>query len=269
MRQHSRALRGPQPAPVPDRAEPHDLPPTLTWPGTPGPLIGLTAATEPVYLAPDAGHTLVLTTAGGGTSVLLRTLAAQWAATGTSVDLIDDAFQHTWAHAAQRITLHHTADAIHARLNYLADIVRRPPPASPPARHAVVIDNGPDPELLETFREHPAPGATSLDALTTILAHGRPHGIQVVLARYELPPALTMTARDLFTTRLLGHASANAWRQAGAAGRRPRRPAGPGRMHILRPGTAPTPVQVIHLTEQQAAALAATPNPNDPGRSPR
>lgn len=231
----------------------------------PGPLIGVTDSAAPVYLGPGSGHALLVAWPGTGATTVLRTLAAQYARRGTQVDILDVAGQHTWARAQERVHLYEDAASVHRRLYQLADQVRAE--RSGPAR-TVLVESDQTVTALLRFRHYPVPGGTGLDALTTVLAAGRLHGIRVVMACRAVPAPLGHVARDLFTTRLLAAPTPRTWHLVGPPGAPApqEEPFRVGRMHLVGTGSDEL-VQLLRLTDLQAAHLATTPA--NAARAPR
>ncbi|WP_274036630.1 hypothetical protein [Streptomyces sp. MMBL 11-1] len=231
----------------------------------PGPVLGVDANAVPAYLGPGSGHVLLVAWPGTGSTTGLRTLAAQYARRGTQVDILDVSGQHAWARAQQRVQLYEDAASVHRRLYQLAAQVRAE--RSGPARTVLVESNQTVTSLLR-FRHYPDPGGTGLDALTTVLATGRLHGIRVVMACRAVPEPWGHLARDLFSTRLLSAPTPRTWQLVGPPGAPAPQtePFRVGRMHLVGTGGDGL-VQLLRLTDLQAAHLAATP----PGaaRAPR
>ncbi|MFI1189204.1 hypothetical protein [Streptomyces californicus] len=222
--------------------------------------------TMPAYLGPGAGHVLLVAWPGTGSTTGLRTLAAQYARRGTQVDILDVSGQHAWARAQQRVHLYGDAASVHRRLYQLAAQVRAG--RSGPAR-TVLVESGQTVTSLLRFRHYPDPGGTGLDALTTVLASGRLHGIRVVMACRAVPEPWSHLARALFTTRLLAAPTPRTWQLAGRPGAPApqKEPFRVGRMHLVDSGGDQL-LQLLRLTDLQAAHLAATP-PASPRRRRR
>ncbi|MFF9785677.1 hypothetical protein [Streptomyces nigrescens] len=223
-----------------------------------GPLIGLAAGDKAVSLGPAAGHTLAVAWPGMGSTTLLRSLGAQFAARGLRIDILDTQHQHTWAHDLDQVTVFEDADRIHRHLYRLADEVRDGTAAGP---RVVLIESTPTTDELLKFRYHPRPGGLGLDALTTVLAGGQLVGIRVVMACRDVPEPFGHVVRDLFTTRLLAHPTPRTWH---LAGRLPSQPlplssAGlPGRLHQIT-ATGTTALQAAYLSDGDARTLAQHP----------
>ncbi|MEY9839512.1 hypothetical protein [Streptacidiphilus sp. EB103A] len=247
---------------VPDRVLLADLPIPLT-PST-DPLIGLAAGNQPVHLTPAHGHTLVVMPSGYGASSLLQNVAAQLAATGVRVDILDFQNEQGWAHGVDGITHWSEPLVIHAFLQDLAEQVRKQPTApAPAARTRVLIVETAVAHDLPRFRRGPGYAAAPLDALVAILAHGRPHGLHVIMSAYGVPQPLRAPARHLLTTRILANPDMGTWAALAAPGER--RPTDNsdhvGRARLLGPNAARTELQLLYLTGQQALDLATGNHP--------
>lgn len=241
----------------------------------PDPLLGLAAGDAPVRLGAKDGHLLAVTGDGYGATSLLRTLGAQLAAAGVPVDILDVAYQHGWAHQIPHATVHGTPPAIATFLQQRADDIRGTAGAGP--RRVVLVENDLAADVLNSLRTaEPAPGtggtpvlpSSPLEDLIAVLAHGLPHGTQVVLACRQIPGPLRAAARDLFATRLLHAPATSTWTAVGVGRHRGALARRPGRYQLVREAAAPTAVQALHLTDQQAAVIAAFTTPTS-ARSPR
>ena len=242
---------------VPASVTPDTLPPTST--ASAHPLIGLAAGQIPVHLTPEHGHTLAVMPPGHGSTTLLRTIAAQLAATGTQVAILDTHFEHDWARHVPAITRFHDPDHIRVFLQNLAEELREAPDQLVTARRdrALLIETAGTTDLL-AFQHGPGRPGSGIDALVPILRLGRPHGLQVVMTSYTVVQPLHASSRQLFTSRLVAHPSCETWQHLAAPGER--RPPGrrhPGRLHLLGADAARTDLQVLNLTGQQALDLAA------------
>ncbi|OEV13739.1 hypothetical protein [Streptomyces nanshensis] len=220
------------------------------WSQDVDPVIGLAAGDEPVRLTPADGHTLALVPPGMGATTLLRTLGAQLARHGVHVDLFDTVGEHRWATGLPHLTRYDDPEEMHHQLYHLAHAAQSSQADRRDRRHAVLIEERALAEM-DAFHHTPWPGARGMDALITLLAHGRPHGFQVVLACPHVPPSLTPQASLLVTTQLLGEPPSH-------------RDLRPGRMRLVSPRRV-TAVQVLHLSEPEATHLALTGAPGADG----
>ncbi|NJP74824.1 hypothetical protein [Streptomyces sp. C1-2] len=234
------------------------------------PLIGLAAGNQPVRLTPAGGHLLLVAPAGMGTSTVLRTLGAQHLAAGGHLDILDVHLgEHPWARGLERVSYLDTAETIAAHLRGLAHQAwRRAGAGRPgPQRLVLVEDSGATGALHHHLDARP--NGTPLDALTAVLAHGRPAGMQVALACQAIPPALAHITADLFTTRLLIAPDEDTWQRAGgtAATCPPPGSSRPGLWyHCTAAGTRQ--IRAARLDEDAATTWAAGPTPSRSGRRP-
>ncbi|MFI1312844.1 hypothetical protein ACH4TS_22270 [Streptomyces albidoflavus] len=184
------------------------------------PLIGLDADGNGVHLTPGDGHVLTVAPPGHGTTELLRTLGVQALAAGHHLDILDvHHAEHPWARGLERVTYVDDPDQLHRHLRGLAHQARnRALTGRPGPRRLLLVESDGTTTALLDHQADPRPNGVALDALTAVLAHGRPAGIQVVLACRELPGALRHLTRDLFSTRLLNAPSERTWISAGLSG---------------------------------------------------
>ncbi|WP_217225949.1 ATP-binding protein [Streptomyces anulatus] len=221
------------------------------------PLIGLAAGNQPLRLAPQDGHLLLVAPPGLGTSTVLRALGAQHLAAGGHLDILDTHIVgQAWARRLDRVRYLDEPQAIAVHLHGLAHQARRRAEAGRPGPARLVLVESLTPEVLLDHHLDARPNGTPMDALTALLAHGRQAGTQVVLAcRHEIPPPLRHIAADLFTTRLLIEPSADTWLQAGgtAATHPQHEDPHPGRWHHLN-AAGSRELRAAHLDEADAAA---------------
>ncbi|MFJ4700543.1 hypothetical protein ACIP5N_21810 [Streptomyces sp. NPDC088768] len=224
------------------------------------PLIGLGTEGNAVHLTPEDGHVLTVAPYGAGTTELLRTLGAQALAAGHHVDILDiHHVEHPWARDLEHVTYVDEPDQLHRHLLGLAHQARnRALGRRPGPRRLLLVESDGTHAALLGPQADPRPNGGALEALTAVLAHGRPAGIQVVLACKELPGPLRHLTRDLFSTRLLNAPSPRTWSSAGLAGLPlPDGPAPrPGLWHhITRDGTHRF-VQAARISQHDATAFA-------------
>ncbi|GAA3087116.1 hypothetical protein GCM10020000_87340 [Streptomyces olivoverticillatus] len=87
-----------------------------------GPLLGLADGDQPVTLNPEAENVLVATGPGGGTTTVLRSLAAQAIARGAVVDVLDPTgAAHAWTKKLPRTATYVRIPELH---DYLLDTAR-------------------------------------------------------------------------------------------------------------------------------------------------
>lgn len=224
------------------------------------PLIGLDAEGAGVHLTPGDGHVLAVAPAGMGTTVLFSTLGVQALAAGQHLDILDVHHRaHAWARGLDRVTYVDDPDQLHRHLLGLAHQARnRAAQGRPGPRRLLLVEND---GTTSALLDHPDPrrNGVALDALTTVLAHGRLAGIQVVLACRDLPGPLNHLTRDLFSTRLLIEPSERTWISAGLNGRRRPPSTGyrPGLWHHLTRAGEHRLVRAAHISQDDAAAFAS------------
>ncbi|KFG71451.1 hypothetical protein FM21_34865 [Streptomyces mutabilis] len=234
--------------------------------GSEHPLIGLDAEGNAVHLTPGDGHVLIVAPPGAGTTELLRTLGVQALAAGHHLGILDvHHVEHTWARELERVTYVDDPDHLHRHLLGLAHQSRnRALQGRPGPRRLLLVESDGTTTTLLDHQADPRPNGVALDALTAVLAHGRPAGIQVVLACRDIPDALRHLTRDLFSTRLLNAPSERTWISAGLSslpmpdGPAPR----PGLWHHLTRDGTHRFVQAARISEHVAAdyaRLAACP----------
>lgn len=228
--------------------------------GSEHPLIGLDFEGNGVHLNPGDGHVLTVAPPGTGTTVLLRTLGVQALAAGHHLDILDVHHEaHGWARGLERVTYVDDPDQLHRHLLGLAHQARnRAMKGLPGPRRLLLVESDGTTTALLDHQADPRPNGVALDALTAVLAHGRPAGIQVVLACRELPGALRHLTRDLFSTRLLNAPSERTWISAGLS--RLPMPVGPAPRpglwhHVTRDGTHRF-VQAAYISQHAAADFA-------------
>ncbi|MFK0047925.1 cell division protein FtsK [Streptomyces sp. NPDC090741] len=243
----------------------------------PDPLIGLAVDDRPLTLDPDQGHLLVATGAGGGTTTVLRSLAAQALARGARADFLDLRHaEHAWAHGLPDSRHLTNVAAIHDHLLLTANALREQTPvlgAGWASRHVLVIEELST--LVAELRQYwtrtrpetqleEAPG---VEALELLLQAGRAYGVTVLAGDAGgTIPGSGAHGPAAFATRILGHVSWTTWRRAAADAPAPPYSEIPGRLHLVTRDTKPTSFQALHLTSGEARALAA---PESAGRARR
>ncbi|MFE6272234.1 cell division protein FtsK [Streptomyces goshikiensis] len=235
---------------------------------SPDPLLGLAAGDQPVVLDADRSHLLVATRPGGGTTSLLRSLAAQAMARGARADFLDlRRVEHAWAHGLPDSRHLTTVAAIHDYLLLTANALRERPHAGSSgwaSRHLLVVEEL-DILIAELRRywtrtrpETQLDEAPGVEALEVLLASGRAHGLTILAgdAGGSLPGGRAH-GPAAFGTRILGHLSPTSWRRAAAGIEAPPTSEIPGRLHLVTRTNKITPFQALYLTPDEARALAA------------
>ncbi|MFD7553563.1 cell division protein FtsK [Streptomyces sp. NPDC059835] len=234
----------------------------------PDPLIGLAADDQPVTLDAGQGHLLVATGAGGGTTSVLRSLAAQALARGARADFLDlRRAEHAWAHGLPDSRHLANIAAIHDHLLLTANALREQTPASGTgwtSRHFLVVE-----ELstlvaelrrywTRTRPETQLEEAPGVEALELLLQAGRAYGVTVLAgdAGGTLPGS-GAHGPSAFGTRILGgQVSGTTWRRAAAGVQAPAYSEIPGRLHLVTRDKLTT-FQALYLTPDEARILAA------------
>ncbi|MEV6421846.1 cell division protein FtsK [Streptomyces sp. NPDC051662] len=230
-------------------------------------LIGLAAGDQPVTLPSDTGHVLVATGSGGGTTTVLRSLAAQALARGANTDFLDITYcEHRWADGLPGARYLTDVAAIHDYLLIAAanlnDVPRSVPGSGWGARHVLFVE-----ELsrladalrsywIESRPETQLDEAPGVEALSLLLTSGRAYGWTILAGDTggAVPGPGPLHHRN-FRTRILGYGSQRLWRQLSSGHDAP--PYSPviGRFHLISDRSA-TPLQALYLTETEARAAA-------------
>ncbi|WP_331750775.1 cell division protein FtsK (plasmid) [Streptomyces globisporus] len=238
----------------------------------PGLLIGLGPGDRPVTLPDGTRHVLVATGAGGGTTSVLRSLAAQAIARGARTDFLDITYgEHRWAEGLPGVRCLGDVAAIHDYLLLAAADLnnRRHDPAESDwgSRRVLVVE-----ELarladalrrywLDTRPETQLDEAPGVEALSILLTSGRAYGWTVLAGDTGgIVPGRGPLHHRHFPTRILGYGSRLLWRQLAAGQSAPPRQPVTGRFHLFA-DRASTPLQALYLTEAQARATASSPSP--------
>lgn len=245
--------------------DPHTVTALTTAPGRI--LVGLADGDQPHYLRDE--HVLVATGGAGGTTTLLRSIAAQALRQGRSVDLLDldrRRPSHPWAQHVPGARLHSSAAEVQALVLDLRDELLRSPErddSTEDGQRLLVIENAD--RVLDALRQHylveqpdtQAEEAPAVEALAELLYFGRAHGLQIVAASARgIPPHLGVSLREQFTTRIVACAGTSLWtRIAPEIWPVPPNSIIPGRMHLVRDDTAYR-LQALYLSEAEAHAWA-------------
>ncbi|MEV4927082.1 hypothetical protein [Streptomyces roseoverticillatus] len=259
----------------------------------PAPLIGLGSLGKRISVDLDAEspHVLVSAGAGGGKSVILRTIAAQLIRNGARAFVLDyKRISHPWARGVPGVTYCRDIAEIHdalielgmegRRRTYLAEqLGEDADPAAVGRRLAILLEevNATMKQLArywEKTRQNRDPKISpAIDALAEILFMGRQVRLHVLLV------AQSATARALggpemrenFATRVLARYSQNAWRMlAPEITPAPKSTTHVGRTQVVLGGTAHE-TQVLFMTHAEARAWAMRHRqrrPSDNGEDP-
>ncbi|MFK0142545.1 cell division protein FtsK [Streptomyces murinus] len=231
------------------------------------PLLGLADGDRPVLLPNGTGHLLVAAGAGGGTTSVLRALAAQALALGARVDVIDPSGAHTWARDLPSVTYLTQIAAVHDHL--LLTVAALQDGCAHwdggwPGRRVLLIENtstiayGLRQYWLHTRPETQLEEAPGVEALAVLLATGPSFGVQIFAGnpRGDIPGLQHVPTQQVFTTRLLACGGPALWKRVAPEIWAP--PASslvPGRLHLAADGRA-TAVQGLYVTDDEARALA-------------
>ncbi|MEU5900346.1 cell division protein FtsK [Streptomyces venezuelae] len=230
-------------------------------------LLGLSTDDQAHYL--DDTHVLVATGGAGGTTTVLRSIAAQARRLGARVDILDldrRRPSHPWAHNLEGIRVHDRPDQAHALLHELRRGLLHAADefdGTWAARRLLVIEH--TDRLLDALRQHyllaqpdtQAEEAPAVEALAELLQVGRARGLQIIAgSAHSSPPPKGQQIRDAFPTRLVAYAGTGLWgRVAPEVWPVPPYSVIAGRMHLVRDGAA-TRLQTLYLSESQARAWA-------------
>ena len=237
--------------------------------GLDAPLLGLADGDRPVLMPEDAGHVLVGTGSGGGTTTLLRTTAAQALARGAEVDVLDvGGSAHRWAAGLPRVTYLSRIGAVHQRLLLAAASLKdgtRSWDGGWPARRVLLLENvatlayGLRQHWLHTRPETQLDEAPGVEALALLLAAGPEFGVQILAGnpRGDLPGIQPAPVSALFSTRVLACGGTVLWKRvAPEIWVPPVCSATAGRMHVVA-DRAVTAFQALQLSDREARALAS------------
>ncbi|MEU3787452.1 hypothetical protein [Streptomyces sp900129855] len=216
----------------------------------------------------NAPHILICTGAGGGSTTILRTLTAQFLHQGAHALVLDTPrISHLWATELPTVTHRGNVAGIHDALVGLAtELQRRTDLADhhderldDVPRLMVVFDRADDTlrhlaRYWETFRQEGEPKKSpAITALEDVLYEGRQARIHVLYNGRASGGGLTASAREQFATVILARVGTHTWqRLAPIAGPAPKNSAHPGRVHVVRDGTAHQ-TQALILTDIEAA----------------
>ncbi|MFF8786910.1 cell division protein FtsK [Streptomyces sp. NPDC015125] len=238
-------------------------PPLLVSPDL---LLGLAAGDRPVTVPDRTDHVLVATGAGGGTTTVLRSLAAQALARGAQADILDLTHaEHTWAREIPGARHLNDVAEVHDYLMIAAGGLRNDRQESSDGwggRRVLVIEELAG--LVEALRaywlltrpETQLQEAPAVEALALLLASGRVCGWTILAGDTggSLPGPGAVSPRE-FSTRILGYGSSLLWRRLAPGVPAPEPSARIGRFHVIEGGAA-TPFQALYLTSAEARAFA-------------
>ncbi|MFI0742472.1 cell division protein FtsK [Streptomyces sp. NPDC021100] len=233
----------------------------------PGPLIGLADGDEPVTLSAEPENVLVATGPGGGTTTVLRTLAAQALARGAAVDVLDPTgTAHPWTKKLPGAATYSRISHIHDYLLQTAQsLTSAPRGARGWAGRRVIVLESCDQVVyaLRQFWGHTRPDSQledspAIEALARMMVAGPSRNLQVLAdsPRGTVPALHDLPADEVFPLRISAYSSASVWaRMAPDIWPAPRYSLTPGRMHAVADRQV-TALQALFLTPGEARALA-------------
>ncbi|OEV13740.1 hypothetical protein [Streptomyces nanshensis] len=240
------------------------------------PLLGLAGGDRPVHLPAGADHVLIATGSGGGTTSVLRALAAQVLARGAELDvLVPGTGAHRWAEHLPHVTYLSTIEAIHDRLLIAAaglnDGTRQW--SGWRGRQVILIEDVTTLVYgLRQYWQHTRPEtqleeAPGIEALVLLLFHGPARGVQILAgnARGDFPGTEGRPVSSLCPTRVLANGGIALWqRVAPEVWPVPPPSIVAGRVHLAMPGRPVTTLQALYLDDREARALARqAPTPGE------
>ncbi|MFE1190095.1 cell division protein FtsK [[Kitasatospora] papulosa] len=232
------------------------------------PLLGLADGDRPLLLPAAAGHVLVAAGAGGGTTSVLRSLAAQALALGAHVDVIDPGgTAQNWASGLPGVTYLSRIAAIHDHL--LITVAALQDGCTDwtgdwSGRRVIVVENTSSiTHGLRQYWTHTRPEtqleeAPGVEALAVLLATGSSFGVQVLAGnpRGDIPGLGHVPTHQVFTTRLIACGGPALWKRvAPEIWAPPASSVVPGRMHLIADGRT-TAMQGLYLTDDEARTFA-------------
>lgn len=229
-------------------------------------LIGLGTDRQPVCfdLDTDSPHVLVCSASGGGTSTVLRTLAAQSLHHSGDVLVLDTKrISQSWARGLQGVTYRRDIADIHdALLGLRAELTRHVDEHGEAADlpHLAVVFESAGHTLRQLARhwdkvrqEGEPKTSPAVNAYEELLFAGREARIHILAGAQSYSAAL---GREQFSTVLLGRVTTRTWSQAAPqVATVPKASTHPGRFHTVQRSTA-HPTQVLLMSETEAAAWA-------------
>ncbi|WJY43178.1 FtsK/SpoIIIE domain-containing protein (plasmid) [Streptomyces sp. P9-2B-2] len=233
-------------------------------------LIGLTTDGQPVCVDLDneSPHVLVCSARGGGTTTILRTLAAQLLHHGAHALVLDlKQISHQWASDLPTVTyrtdiadIHDALVGLRAELQHRIDRIDQHGGADDLPRLTVVFEAA-DHTLRKlarywaTVREKGDPKTSpAVDALHELLFAGRQARMYVFFDGHAANTTLGREGREQFSTVVLGRVTTRTWDQlAPQVDTTPKSNTHPGRVHVVQ-GFTVHPTQVLLMTDAEAAA---------------
>ncbi|MFE9851445.1 hypothetical protein ACFYPN_22005 [Streptomyces sp. NPDC005576] len=227
-------------------------------------LIGLGTDGQPVCvdLDVDSPHVLVCSASGGGTSTVLRTLAAQFLHHDGDVLVLDTKrISQSWTRGLQRVTYRCDIADIHdALLGLRVELTRHVDEngETDDLPHLAVVFESAGHTLRQLARHWDnirqageAKTSPAVDAYEEILFAGREARIHILAGAQNYRPRL---GREQFSTVLLGRVTTRTWSQAAPqVATVPKSSTRPGRFHNVQHSTA-HPTQVLFMTDAEATA---------------
>ena len=230
-------------------------------------LIGLAEGDTPVTFTPQDGNLLVCTGSGGGTTAVLRALAAQSAALGADVEVLDPSpHGHPWADGLANATAIRRIEDAHELLLARAAALTATRAEDPgwTGRRVLVLENTATLVFgLRQYWYHTRPEtqlreAPAVTALAQLLAAGPDRGVHTLAGnpRGDLP-GLAAGTGTAFGHRLLGSVGHAVWhRAAPEVWAIPALSYHPGRLHLAADRTLTT-LQALYVDHDEAHHLAA------------
>jgi DNA segregation ATPase FtsK/SpoIIIE and related proteins len=235
-------------------------------------LIGLGADGQPVTVDWDteSPHVLVCSASGGGTSTILRTLAAQLLHHGAHTVVLDPKrISQTWASGIDSVTYCRDIETIHdALVDLRAELHRR---IAHIDQHGDCDDLPRLTVLLEVahhtlrqltrywkVRQANDPKASpAVEAFHELLLASRAARMHVLFGGQLDTTPLGAMVCEQFSTVVLGRVTTRTWgRLAPQIRPAPKGSTRPGRVHVVQGATA-HPMQVLLMTDTEAADWAA------------
>ncbi|MET9656757.1 hypothetical protein [Streptomyces sp. NPDC006510] len=242
-------------------------------------LIGLADDGQPVCVDLDGEgpHVLVCSGTGGGTTTVLRTLAAQLLHDGSHGLVLDlKRISHRWASGVPGVTycrdiadIHNALVGLRAELQRRLHLMNQDGDVDDLPRLTVVFDAaditlGQLARYWDTVREKGDPKTSpAVDALEYVLFAGPKARIHILVGT-QLTKGVLGEWRENFSTVVLGRVTTRTWKHLAPEVRpAPEPTTQPGHVHVVQRSNI-HPTQVLLLTDDEAAAgITTTETDND------
>ncbi|MEJ8654793.1 cell division protein FtsK [Streptomyces sp. MS1.AVA.3] len=190
------------------------------------PLLGLAHEDQPVCLPAEPVHVMVSTSAGGGSTTLLRGLMAQLLRLGAHIDVIDTTSkEHAWAAGLDGVEYFTHIEDIHEYLVDAAQDVLRDNAGTQAVsgwerRRIVVIENADQVVFgLRQYWRHTRPESQldetpAVEAIAVLQDEGRRAGLSLFVSTPSAQIPGTGPVPDAFGVRVLAHGCTNQWMRA-------------------------------------------------------